>query len=173
MGGDCVNSTAPGIFVTASQQYPYAVYGTPWGDDANCGIVMSVDENGALSEAIQNFTYGDTSDVHGMAFSGDGTVIYSSDDSGNALYAHGIDPHTGKLTEVFNVSAPTTGADPRQLATHSKGKYLYVATEAGNALLQYTIKENTVDLIYQNVSFSLLPSSKSKSPGGLPYERIG
>jgi carboxy-cis,cis-muconate cyclase len=96
MVGNCSSSKA--IFVVAETESPYAVYGTPFGGTADCGAVMSVDENGVLSELIQNYTYASTSGVHGMALNKANTFLYSADDSANTLWTHSVDSTTGELT---------------------------------------------------------------------------
>jgi len=73
IGGNCSSSKA--IFVVAASESPYAVYGSPFGGTAGCGSVMSVDEQGVLSEVIHNYTYKSTSGVHGMALDGTNSFI--------------------------------------------------------------------------------------------------
>ncbi|KAI1486408.1 hypothetical protein F5X96DRAFT_238692 [Biscogniauxia mediterranea] len=138
-GGDC-NGTA--IYVVADPNPPYAVYGSLFGGTAGCGGVMSV-EQGVLTESIQNYTYFSTSGVHGTAFSPDSKFLYSADDGGNTLWTHSVDSTTGELTYVANLTAPSTGADPRHVAVHPGGQYLYVILEGASELGQYTIDAQT------------------------------
>jgi carboxy-cis,cis-muconate cyclase len=159
--GNCSSSKA--IFVTAASESPYAVYATPFGGTADCGVVMSVDENGVLSEVIQNYTYKSTSGVHGMAMNQNNTFIYSADDSANALWTHSVDRNTGELTYVSNVDGPVSGADPRHVAVHPKGQYLYVILEGANELAQCTLNKTTGIPSFKNVTYSLIPSSATSS----------
>ncbi|RDW94631.1 hypothetical protein BP5796_00394 [Coleophoma crateriformis] len=161
IGGDCQSSKA--IFVVAASEPPYAVYGSPFGGTADCGSVMSVDANGVISGMQQNYTYSSSSGVHGMAFNPANTFLYSSDDSGNALWTHSVDQTTGELTYVANVSGPATGSDPRHVAVHPSGEYLYVILEGVNELAQYSIDNATGIPSFDNVTYPLIPSDVTSS----------
>jgi carboxy-cis,cis-muconate cyclase len=161
LGGNCSSSKA--IFITAASESPYAVYGTPFGSNAECGSVMSVDENGVLLEVIQNYTYKSASGVHGMAMNEKNSFIYSADDSANTLWTHSVDSITGRLTYVSSIAGPVTGADPRHVAVHPEGQYLYVILEGANELAQYTIDQATGIPSFENVTYSLIPSDVSSS----------
>jgi carboxy-cis,cis-muconate cyclase len=104
---------------------------------------MSVDETGVLEAVIQNYTYFNSSGVHGTALSPDSGFLYSADDTGNTLWTHSIDPATGKVALVTNLTAPTTGADPRHVAVHPNGDYVYVVLEGSSQLAQYAVDEST------------------------------
>lgn len=121
---------------------------------------MSVDETGALSSVLQNYTYGSTSSVHGMAITSDNTLIYSADDAGNTIWTHSMDATTGELTEVASLAGPVAGSDPRHVAVHSTGNYIYVVLEGANELAQYTINQTTGAPYFENVTFPLIGSSK-------------
>jgi carboxy-cis,cis-muconate cyclase len=161
MVGNCSSSKA--IFVVAETESPYAVYGTPFGGTADCGAVMSVDENGVLSELIQNYTYATASGVHGMALNKANTFLYSADDSANTLWTHSVDSTTGELTYVASIAGPVTGADPRHVAVHPDGQYLYVILEGANELAQYTIDQSTGIPSFENVTYPLIPSGSTSS----------
>ncbi|KAE9567973.1 Carboxy-cis,cis-muconate cyclase [Colletotrichum fructicola] len=155
-GGDC---TERSIFVTPSTVSPYAVYGTPFGA---CGTVMSVTD-GVLAESIQEYNYSTSSGVHGLAFNPAGTMIYSFDDTGNAIWVHSIDNSTGELTYVADVAAPVEGADPRHGAVHPAGGYLYAVHEGTNEVGVYSIDQTTGIPSYANASFSLIPEGANSS----------
>ncbi|TVY19999.1 Carboxy-cis,cis-muconate cyclase, partial [Lachnellula arida] len=161
IGGNC--SSAKAIFVTAATEPPYAVYGTLFGTSAGCGSVYSVDENGALSELIQNYTYKSTSGVHGVALDSTNSFIYSADDSANTLWTHKVDNTTGELTLVGSVSGPVTGADPRHLTVHPEGQYLYVVLEGANELAQYSIDQSIGIPYFENVTYPLVPSNATSA----------
>ena len=161
MGGNCSSSKA--IFVVAASESPYSIYGTPFGNTADCGAVISVDENGVLSELIQNYTYKSTSGVHGMALDSTNSFIYSADDSANTLWTHKVDNTTGELTLVSSISGPVTGADPRHVAVHPEGQYLYVILEGANQVAQYAIDQSTGIPSFHNITYSLIPSGSSNS----------
>lgn len=165
LGGNC--STSRAIFAVAATKPPYNVYGTPFGGVANCGGVFSVDDNGALDEQIQNYTYSSSSGVHGLALNSDNTFLYSADDTANTLWTHSVDSTTGKVTLVSSISGPATGSDPRHVTVHPTGQYLYVILEGANKVAQYTIDQSTGIPSFENVSYSLLPADiagKSPSP---------
>lgn len=129
---------------------------------------MSVDANGVLSEMQQNYTYASSSGVHGMALNPANTFLYSSDDTGNALWTHSVDQTTGELTYVTSVSGPVTGSDPRHVAVHPSGEYLYVILEGANELAQYSIDNATGIPSFENVTYPLIPSGKTWSIYLLP-----
>jgi carboxy-cis,cis-muconate cyclase len=162
MGGNCSSSKA--IFVVAATESPYAVYGSPFGGTAECGSVMSVDENGVLSEVVQNYNYKSTSGVHGMALDSTNSFIYSADDTGNTLWTHSVNKTTGEVTLVDSVDGPVTGADPRHVTVHPEGQYLYVILEGANELAQYSIDNATGIPYSKNVTYPLIPSGTSSLP---------
>lgn len=148
------------ISVVASSAPPYAVYGNSWsGSDASCGVVMSVDSNGALSTVIQNFTYASDTGIHGTALNPEQTYLYSADDKGDSIWTHKIDNTTGEVTAIQRIASPSEGADPRHIAVHWGGLYAYSVMEAANIISEYTIDQITHELTYTNVSYSLLPST--------------
>lgn len=156
-------SAEESISVLAETVEPYAVYGNSFGDDASCGAVMSVDSTGALYEVIQNYTYSSDSGIHGMAYNLNQTYIYSADDSGNSLWTHKIDSATGELTQVQQLAAPSSGADPRHISVHPSGLYAYVVMEAANTLNLYSIDQTTHELAYTNISYSLMAPNATVS----------
>lgn len=147
----------------ASTEPPYAVYGTPFGGSASCGNVMSVDSAGVLSEVIQNYTYSSSSGVHGMAFDKSNGYLYSADDSANLIWTHKVDNITGEVTEVSSLSGPVDGADPRHVAVHPEGQYLYAILEGANELAAYTIDQTTHEPAL-DVTYPLIPTSKNLVP---------
>jgi carboxy-cis,cis-muconate cyclase len=159
-GGNC---TATAIFVVADPNPPHAVYGTFFGSDAGCGTVFSVDDSGAMVEAIQNYTYFDSSAVHGTAFSPDSRFLYSADDSGNTVWTHSVDRTTGEVSFLANLTAPSSKAHPRHVAVHPNGKYLYVILEGSSQLGQYLVDENTGVPSFTNVTYPLLETGQDVS----------
>lgn len=155
-------SATMSIFQIAQTVEPYAVYGNSWAGDASCSVVMGVDENGALSEVIQNYTYSSNSEIHGMAFSPEDTYLYSPDYKANTIWTHKIDAVTGELTVVQEIDAPVEDSEPRHISVHPTGNYAYVVTEAGNTLDQYLIDQTTHELSF-DVSFSLFAAGANAS----------
>lgn len=144
--------------MTAASQPPYAVYTTPFGGNSGCGAVLSVAANGSLSSLIQSYNYSSSSGVHGLAFSPDQKYLYSADDSANSLWAHSIDPTSGKLVQVAKIAGPETGADPRHIAVHSKGAYLYAIFEGTNKVALYQLDKATGIPTFTNTTYPLIPS---------------
>ncbi|KAL2874937.1 hypothetical protein SGCOL_009916 [Colletotrichum sp. CLE4] len=142
------------IFVRPSPVSPYAVYGQPFGA---CGTVMSVDSDGLLVEAIQEYNYSSSSGVHGTAFDPTGAFMYSLDDTGNVIWVHSVNNSTGELTYVANVTAPVEGADPRHGTVHPTGNYLYVVHEGTNEVGVYKIDASTGIPTYADISYPLKP----------------
>lgn len=136
---------------------PYSLYGSFNGGTAGCGAVMSVDGDGTLVETIQNYTYASDSGTHGMALSPDSAFLFSADDSGNALWSHAVDAAAGgEVALVGELAGPSDGADPRHVAAHPNGTYLYVVLEAASEVAQYRYDAATGVPAYTNVSYSLL-----------------
>ena len=100
---------------------------------------MSVTSNGTLSNVEQDYVHSTSSSVHGLALSPDQQILYSPDDSGNAVWTHCVNQTTGALTYVTKLSGPVTGADPRHVAVHPSGQYMYVVLEGSNELGIYEI----------------------------------
>lgn len=162
LGENCTSSKA--IFVMASTSPPYAVYGSPFGGSASCGSVMGVGSSGALSKIVQNYTYGATSGVHGMAMNKNNSFLYSADDTGNTLWTHSVDVKTGEVKLVSSVAGPVVGSDPRHVAVHPAGKYLYVVLEGANELAQYSIDDSTGVPSFENGTWPLVPAGTSILP---------
>lgn len=123
--------------------------------------MLSVDDDGTLIEAVQNFTYATDSGVHGLAVAPSGQFLYSADDSGNRVWTHRIDNATGEVTLVANLTGPATGSDPRHAAVHPGGKYLYVVLEGTSQIALYALDDTTGLPTAINATYSLLPSGKS------------
>lgn len=119
---------------------------------------MGVDSSGALSTIVQNYTYGTTSGVHGMAMNANGSVLYSADDTGNALWTHSVDGETGEVTLVSSFAGPVAGSDPRHVSVHPVGKYLYVVLEGANQLAQYSIDQSSGVPSFGNKTWPLVPA---------------
>ncbi|KAI8965206.1 carboxy-cis,cis-muconate cyclase [Daldinia sp. FL1419] len=125
------------IFVAAYPKAPYSVYGNYFYGDAKCGIVMSVDDSGTLSSAVQSYKYDDGSAVHGVSFSSDLKYLYSADDGGNSVWIHSINENDGSLNFEWRVNMPDNGADPRHMVTHPKGGYAYTVFEGTSKVAQF------------------------------------
>lgn len=155
-GGNCTGSP---IFQVADTQPPYAVYGCYNGANAGCGSVMSVDQDtGTLIETIQNYTNDEDSAVHGTAISPGPQFLFSADDAGNQLWSHRIDSTTGEVTFISKLEGPSEGADPRHVAVHPNGTYIYVLLEGSSEVAVYTYDATTGVPAFTNVTYSLLPS---------------
>lgn len=151
-GGTCASP----IYQVAATVPPYAVYGDCFGGSgANSGSVISVKDDGSLDALIQNVTYGSPAGVHGTAISSDGKFIYGADDTGNAVWTHSIDSTTGELTYVADLTGPSEGSDPRHVAIHPNGTYLYTLLEGSNSVIAYEIDAATGTPSANNVTWPL------------------
>lgn len=123
---------------------------------------MSVDSSGSLQSSFANVTYDSSAGVHGMALSPHNDFVYSADDMGNAVWVHSYNQSSAVVKEVQRIAAPT-GSDPRHLAVHPAGLFVYVLYEASSELAVYSRNKVTGELINTNVTYSLIPSSKQIS----------
>lgn len=120
-------------------------------------MAISVDDAGTLQSTFANATYNSAGGVHGTGLSADNAFLYSADDMGNAVWVHSYDSTTGVIEEVQYLEAET-GMNPRHLAVHPGGEWVYVDYEEGNAIAAYTRDTSTGELTYTNTSYSLLPA---------------
>jgi len=153
-GTGCSGSKS--IFVVADQTAPYAVYGNYYYGDAKCSTVFSVDENGTLKEAMQEYIYQTGSAVHGTAISPNEKYLFSADTKGNMLWTHEIDRTTGQLSSIGWVEGPSENSGPRHIAIHQSGNYAYIVLEEASAVAQYSIGDDGTLLRVGNL-YSLLP----------------
>jgi carboxy-cis,cis-muconate cyclase len=145
------------IFLLAAKKAPYHVYCNPFYEHAGFGNIFSVDSSGALESNIQNYEYSPESAIHGMAFDPTESYLYSADMWGNKVWCHKKDSETGKLTLVGSVDAPKDHDQPRWVAVHPSGNYLYALMEHGNTLAVYLIEPKTHMPVYTQISFPLVP----------------
>lgn len=120
-------------------------------------LAASVDSSGSLQTAFANVTYDEEAGIHGTAVSSDNNNIYSADDMGNAVWSHSYDSTTGTVTEMQKIDAPT-GSNPRHLAVHPNGEWVYVVFEAANELAIFKRDVLTGLLTFTNETYSLLPT---------------
>ncbi|KAL1856761.1 hypothetical protein Plec18167_009629 [Paecilomyces lecythidis] len=148
-------------FIVASTASPFAVFGAPYSLGCS-GQAITVDSSGTLTSISGNITYGNSSGVHGLALDANNEFIYSGDDMGNAVWVHSFNKVTGAVTQVQHLEAPT-GANPRHLAVHPKGKYVYVVFEEANQLGVYARELSSGKLTYTNTTYPLIPSGYTNS----------
>jgi carboxy-cis,cis-muconate cyclase len=158
--GSCVNQTS--AFIVQSPVAPNAVYTAQWPGPAACGSSFKTLSNGTLSSVLQTWTYRVNSGIPGLAFSADGTSLYSADLSGDGVWTQAVGTD-GKVTAVATFPMSTAGAHPKHLTAHSSGSYLYVVLEAGNALIEYSLNADTAAVRAQVNSYSLIPAGKLPS----------
>ncbi|KAF9881539.1 carboxy-cis, cis-muconate cyclase [Colletotrichum karsti] len=157
LSSDCTNAN----FITSSTAPPYTVFGTPYGGGCS-SLAITVDDNGVLQETTANVTYDSAAGVHGTDMSPNNDFIYSADDMGNAVWVHSYDNTTGAVTEVQYLAA-AEGSDPRHLAVHPNGKWVYVVYEAASSIASYERDTTTGELTFTNTTYSLLPSGYTNS----------
>ncbi len=107
--------------------------------------------------AFTNLTYDSAAGVHGLSLSPENDFIYSGDDMGNAIWTHSYDSATGTVEEIQKINAPT-GANPRHLAAHPNGKWVYVVYEELSQLAVYSRDKATGEITDTNTTYSLIPS---------------
>jgi carboxy-cis,cis-muconate cyclase len=155
-----VETRTRAIFCLAAQKAPYNLYCNPFYEHAGHGSVFSVDGAGTLKECIQNYEYAPDSAIHGMVFDPAEEYLYSADMWGNKIWCHKKNSSTGKVETVGFVDAPKHKDQPRWVAMHPSGNYLYVLMEHGNTLGVYIIDPRTHLPVYTNISYPLVPECK-------------
>ncbi|PCG88384.1 Lactonase, 7-bladed beta propeller [Penicillium occitanis (nom. inval.)] len=148
-------------YIVAAMIEPYTVFGAPF--NLGCSaLAISVDAAGSLQSSFANITYDNRAGVHGLALSTQADFIYSADDTGNAVWVHSYNQSSAVIKEVQRISAPG-GSDPRHIAVHPAGLFVYVVYEKSNELPVYIRNKSTGRLVNTNITYSLIPSSFSNS----------
>ncbi|KAJ4352405.1 uncharacterized protein N0V89_007753 [Didymosphaeria variabile] len=152
LSSSCQNAN----FIAAANTAPYTVFGVAY--STGCAAqAITVDDTGSLQNAVANLTYNTTAGVHGLDLSPDAAFIYSADDMGNAVWVHSYNSTTQAAAELQYLAAPE-GANPRHLAVHPNGKWVYVIYEEANSLAVYARDTETGLLTDKNTTYSLLPA---------------
>ncbi|KAF2678623.1 3-carboxy-cis,cis-mucoante lactonizing enzyme [Lentithecium fluviatile CBS 122367] len=144
-------------FLRAASASPYVVFGTPYSTGCSTQAI-TVDESGTLQSTVANLTYSNSSGVHGIDLSPNNDFVYSADDMGNAVWVHSFDATTGTAEEIQYLAAPT-GANPRHLAAHPNGQWVYVVYEESNQLATYKRNNETGLLTDMNTTYPLIPET--------------
>ncbi|KAF2838960.1 3-carboxy-cis,cis-mucoante lactonizing enzyme, partial [Patellaria atrata CBS 101060] len=138
------------IYVLASPNPPYDVYGSLFPGPSPCGLALPVTSSGALSTSFppQTFRYRNETGVHGTALTEDGKFLYTADYSANAIWTHRIERGTGKVKFVKRTEAHGKDVEPRHVAVRGgggkgKGGRLYVLAEKSNEVVDYTLDRKT------------------------------
>ena len=108
---------------------------------------------------METWKYSNNSGVHGLAFGAEGDRLYSADLSGDGVWTHSIGTD-GKVAAVGTLAMNRTGLHPRHIAAHSAGQRVYVVLEAGNAVIEYFLNEDTQAVETQVNSYSLIPAGE-------------
>lgn len=154
LSSDCPNAN----YIAVSSVSPYTVYGTPYSTGCS-SLAISVDDSGALQAVMANATYDSDAGVHGSDVSPDGDFFYSADDMGNGVWVHAVDETAGTVEEIQHLDADD-GSDPRHLAVHPNGDWVYVVYEAASSIAVYSRDNSTGMLTFTNTTYSLLPDGK-------------
>ncbi|CAN9341655.1 unnamed protein product [Alternaria alternata] len=152
LSSSCQNAN----YIATTNASPYTVFGVAY--STGCAAqALAVDSTGALTAATANLTYNSTSGVHGLDISPDAAFVYSADDMGNAVWAHSYDRET-KTAQTLQYLAAPEGANPRHLAVHPNGGWVYVIYEEANSLAVYKRDNKTGLLTDEKTTYSLLPA---------------
>ncbi|KAJ4286851.1 hypothetical protein N0V90_013104 [Kalmusia sp. IMI 367209] len=163
-------------FIAAGSIDPYTVFGVAYSTGCSAQAV-TVDTSGALQSVAANLTYNGTSGVlvtfehaatrplltsnlkirHGLDLSPDNKFMYSADDMGNSVWTHSYDSTTETAQNLQRLIAPS-GANPRHLAVHPNGEWVYVVYEEANSLAVYARDNESGLLTDMNSTYSLLPA---------------
>jgi len=141
---------------------PYHVFSVSWPGPNSCGMSLPANSNGSLGTVLDSWSYANSSGVHGLALrEADGQqLIYSADLNGDLVWTHAVDRASGEVTEVGQLSTTQSGMHPRHLASHSKGKYLYVLMENDNSLVQFDLDQQTGSAAKEGVRHLLYPEGE-------------
>lgn len=148
-------------YISALTTSPFTAILTSYASGC-ASLAASVDSSGSLQTAFANVTYDEAAGIHGTAISSDNGNIYSADDMGNAVWSHSYNSTTGIVTEIQKLDAPT-GSNPRHLAVHPNGEWVYVVFEAANEIATYKRDTLTGNLTFTNETYSLLPTGYNSS----------
>jgi carboxy-cis,cis-muconate cyclase len=148
-------------FISVLTAEPYTVFGISYGGGCPT-LAISVDDSGSLESSFANATYNSAGGVHGTGLSANNDFLYSADDMGNAVWVHSYDSATGTIEEVQYLAA-ASGMNPRHLAVHPGGSWVYVVYEEGNSIAAYSRDQSTGELTFTNTTYSLLPSGFTNS----------
>ncbi|KAI5371798.1 hypothetical protein J4E82_009538 [Alternaria postmessia] len=152
LSSSCQNAN----YIATTNASPYTVFGVAY--STGCAAqALAVDSTGALTAATANLTYNSTSGVHGLDISPDAAFVYSADDMGNAVWAHSYDRET-KTAQTLQYLAAPEGANPRHLAVHPNGAWVYAIYEEANSLAVYKRDNKTGLLTDEKTTYSLLPA---------------
>ncbi|KAF2177129.1 3-carboxy-cis,cis-mucoante lactonizing enzyme [Zopfia rhizophila CBS 207.26] len=151
LSSDCSNAN----FLIAATAPSYTVFGVQYSGGCSAQAI-SVDATGALQRTISNLTYDSSAGVHGLDLSPDNDFVYSADDMGNAVWVHLFESTSGTAEQVQYLAAPT-GANPRHLAVHPNGQWVYVVYEELNQLAVYSRDNTTGKLTDTNTTYPLIP----------------
>jgi carboxy-cis,cis-muconate cyclase len=138
-GGVCYGKTA--VFNIPSSIPPYYVFTGGWPGPNSCGMALSTNDDGSLKEVAGSWLYANQSGIHGqgLLYSGNSSVLYSADATGDALWVHRV-PQSGIAEQVGKLQLPASGLRPRHLALHPNGEYAYVILEIQNELAVYKVQ---------------------------------
>lgn len=151
------------VHVEANPVAPNAVYGVTYKDI--CGGVASVDAAGVVVESEQNFTYSDSSSLHGIGLHPSGAYLYTADMGENAVWTHALDATTGEVTLVGN--STYSGGDPRHVNVHPSGQYAYSITEHTSEVLVLSIDNSTgLATLVDGAAYSILAENATGSHRG-------
>ncbi|MCJ1442006.1 MAG: hypothetical protein MMC23_002498 [Stictis urceolatum] len=168
IGGDpsaqLASTNTRAIFILAAQRPPYTVYGAPFYNHAGYGNVFSIDDSGRLDKNIQNYELDPKAGVHGMVFDSSESYLYSADMHANCIWTHLKDPSTGTLALVSRTPAPAEGDQPRWVAMHPSGRYLYACMEKGNRLAEYLIDPESHRPVFTHHTWPLSPPCLPPAP---------
>jgi carboxy-cis,cis-muconate cyclase len=153
----CQNRTA--AYITARTEAPYIVYTAAWPGPNSCGQAIAVDRNGTMCSVIQVFKFQNESAVQGMTVNDESGTLYSADFSGDYIWAHSINEHSGAL-ELVQRKRVQKGMGPRHLVTYPNGQYLYVVNQKENSLNSYSVNRWSGEIEDVQSQFSLLPKGK-------------
>jgi len=113
---------------------------------ANTITTLSRDPSTGAMAALQTVTtlpasFSGNNTTAEVAVHPSGRFVYGSNRGHDSIAVFGVDPATGKLTSIENVS--TQGKNPRNFAIDPTGRWLIAANQDGNNLVIFAIDQNS------------------------------
>lgn len=150
------------VHLEASPAAPYSVYSVTYKDI--CGGVNGVDGGGVIVDGTQNYTFSDTSSLHGNGFHPSGGFVYTADMGDESVWTHAVNLETGAVT--FVSEDIIEGHEPRHVVAHPSGKYAYAMAEPTSTVIELAIDNSTGAATHTGTLFGIVPANASGTHRG-------
>lgn len=140
------------------------------------GVVVPALDVSAFSYDNISFSISETVLTSGLAFSVDGTKMYTANSGGDAIFQYGLTTAFDLSTASYsskNFFAGSQEGSPRTVAFKDDGTVMYVVGRDNDTVYQYTLSTawDVSSGSYASKSFSV--SSQASNPNGLFFKPSG